>query len=208
MRAIEEIFASYEGRPLGVERFYAVLLPLVEIAGQQFLLYEVRAAHISQAGDAAFPGGRLEDGETFRQAAIRETVEEIGIAAEKIKILGEMDYFINHKRAIASFVARLEIDSLADLSVNTDEVERVFLIPLDYLMAQPPQSYEISFDPQVPADFPYDSLPKPGKQRIGRQPNQKLLFYHFKDEVVWGMTAQLTKRFIDIIQDNLLGGAS
>ncbi|HDR52409.1 MAG TPA: CoA pyrophosphatase, partial [Mariniphaga anaerophila] len=42
------------------------------------------------AGQVAFPGGRIELGETARETALRETWEEIGIPPEKIEILGSL----------------------------------------------------------------------------------------------------------------------
>lgn len=37
----------------------------------------------------AFPGGKIEDGELFRECALRETREEVGIIADARSLLGE-----------------------------------------------------------------------------------------------------------------------
>ncbi|ARF53088.1 NUDIX hydrolase [Streptomyces gilvosporeus] len=36
-----------------------------------------------------FPAGKVEDGETAEQAAVRETMEETGLTVEALKLLGE-----------------------------------------------------------------------------------------------------------------------
>ena len=41
------------------------------------------------SGYWAFPGGKIEDGELFRECALRETAEEVGIIADIHSILDE-----------------------------------------------------------------------------------------------------------------------
>ena len=44
----------------------------------------------NHTGQVSFPGGRVDDGETFEQAAVRETYEEIGVDPRTIEILGRL----------------------------------------------------------------------------------------------------------------------
>ena len=60
--------------PMDAAVKFAVLVPLVEANGELHLLYEVRAATLQrQPGEVCFPGGRIEEGETAVQCALRET---------------------------------------------------------------------------------------------------------------------------------------
>ena len=82
-------------------RAYAVLAPLVEREGELYLLYEVRAKSLRrQPGEVCFPGGRMEEGESPEECALRETWEELAIPPERVRLLGRLD-FIAHR---ASFL--------------------------------------------------------------------------------------------------------
>ncbi|HCO18254.1 MAG TPA: NUDIX hydrolase, partial [Tissierellales bacterium] len=43
-------------------------------------------------GDWVLPKGRLEKGETFKTAALREVLEESGVKGEVIEYIGEVNY--------------------------------------------------------------------------------------------------------------------
>lgn len=201
LEKIYHIFQSYEAQPLGIDKYYAVLIPLVVIDEELYILYESRAAGISQGGDTSFPGGRVEEGESFKEAAVRETVEELGLTPDKIALLGEMDYVVERDRVIACFVAQLNIDSLEDLAVNPDEVAYPFLVPFMKLFRQETKAYTFSHELQIDADFPYEKIPG-GKAYPfrNRQVTDQMPFYDVDDEVLWGLTARLTERLMDIVR--------
>src|SRR5690625_1817178 len=88
---IKETIQNYEPKIYGNRRESAVLLPLIKRDGEWHILYEVRSQIVSQAGDSSFPGGSVEDGETFKEAAIRETMEELNLHENNIQMIGEID---------------------------------------------------------------------------------------------------------------------
>ncbi len=51
----------------------------------------VKRGHPPLAGEWSIPGGVLEMGETLRQAAVREALEETGLAVEPGELLGVFD---------------------------------------------------------------------------------------------------------------------
>jgi 8-oxo-dGTP pyrophosphatase MutT (NUDIX family) len=77
--------------PAGFRRA-AVLLPFWEQDGAVRVLLTRRSKRMSRhAGEVAFPGGLVEPGENWEQAALRETDEEVGIDASRIDIVGRLD---------------------------------------------------------------------------------------------------------------------
>jgi len=61
-------------------------------AGGAALLLTRRGAHLSaHARQWAFPGGRIDQGETPLQAALRETHEEVGLALTADDLIGRLD---------------------------------------------------------------------------------------------------------------------
>ncbi|MCU1691314.1 MAG: hypothetical protein JWM64_405 [Frankiales bacterium] len=58
--------------------------------GPELLLIERAATMRSHAGQAAFPGGALDEDETPVAAALREATEEVGLDPASVRVLGEL----------------------------------------------------------------------------------------------------------------------
>ena len=75
---IQKKISNRKGRPLGIEKDFSVLLPLIKVKDELHILYEVRSKNLdTQPGEISFPGGMVENGETYKDAAVRETIEEL-----------------------------------------------------------------------------------------------------------------------------------
>jgi 8-oxo-dGTP pyrophosphatase MutT (NUDIX family) len=112
----------------------AVLVPVVARPGGATLLLTTRAASLRRhAAQVAFPGGRLDPGETALQAALREAHEEIGLEAGFVRPLGFLDaYLTGTGYRIVPLVAEIQAD--AALLPNPDEVDEIFELPLEFLL--------------------------------------------------------------------------
>ena len=113
----------------------AVLVPLVEREPGLTVLLTQRTDHLrDHPGQISFPGGRLAAGdETPLAAALRETNEELGIAAELVEVAG---YLPPHP-VITGFALTPVVGFLpASIVLIPDpiEVAEVFEVPLDFIL--------------------------------------------------------------------------
>ena len=102
--------------------------------GEAAFILTTRAASLSShAGQRAYPGGRVDPGESVEQAALRELAEEVGLELETDQVLGRLDdYATRSGFVIAPVVVWGGQD--AELNANPGEVERIHRIPLRELM--------------------------------------------------------------------------
>lgn len=182
----------------------AVTVPLLEIGNEWHLLFQLRAAGIPQEGEICFPGGRFDDAKDtdFRATAIRETSEELGIAEERIRIIGQMDTLAASMGAtVDPFVAVLDIGSADMLSPNRSEVERVFTLPLSYLSSLEPEIYHtrLEIHPEEISDSGTESMIFPAKDlglperyhRAWGNRKMRVLVYRTREGIIWGITAEI-----------------
>lgn len=187
--------------PLDVNEEYSVVLPLINIEGSWELIYEVRSNELErQPGEISFPGGKVEKGESYKEAAIRETVEELNINEGNINIIGELDYLVSRDNTIIhAFAAIIEKVHIKDIKPSIEEVNHIFTVPIDFFIENEPELYYIDLYPSINDDFPYNLIPN-GKNYRWRMGKHSVYFYNYKDYVIWGYTAKITKNFIDIIR--------
>ncbi|HEM5422564.1 CoA pyrophosphatase [Streptococcus suis] len=197
---LQALLKDYKPQPLGEKRSYAVFLPLVWSDNQWQVLYEIRSESISQPGEVSFPGGRVEVGETPQQAAVREVMEELNIQPEQIDILGEIDYLVLERSTVHCFVGRLNLDWTTILP--NEEVARIFTVPLSTLLTTQPVYYQLNSQIVPDCDFPFERL-RGGVDYPFSHHKRSVPFYENLPENIWGMTAQFTHRFTEIVKSNL-----
>jgi 8-oxo-dGTP pyrophosphatase MutT (NUDIX family) len=154
----------------------AVLMPIFHREDDYFFLLTQRTHTVeTHKGQISFPGGVAEtQDEVLSETALRETWEEVGLASDKIEVLGEFDEYLSVTGLIVTaFVAR--IDHPFVLNPNPDEVEETLQIPLSLFRDE--SRLRVEFRRRFDRDLP-------------------VYYYNFQGREVWGLTAQMIRDFI------------
>ena len=156
----------------------AVLVPIYEKQGQYYILFIKRTEGVEKhKGEISFPGGAGEERDkTLLDTARRECAEEISLMPEDIEILGELDdeASIKTNYIISPFVALIPWPY--QFKVDGKETEEIIEAPTSALL-----------------DKGYS------RQEIGEGETTASYFYHYQGRVIWGVTARILKKFLDIL---------
>ena len=114
----------------------AVLIPVINRNGQATILLTQRTEHLSShSGQVAFPGGKIDPGETPQQAALREADEEVGLDSAQVDVIGTFGtYYSGSGYSISPVIGMVRGEPV--LALNHDEVAASFEVPLSFLMDQ------------------------------------------------------------------------
>lgn len=187
---------------LGSEEFskYAILLPLIQKVDGLHVLFEVRSLKLRrQPGEICFPGGKIDSNDkNEKSAAIRETLEELGLDQCDISDVFPLDYLISPFSMIlypyAGFIHKPD-----SLRPNPSEVEEVFTVPLSFFLENQPQIHHVHLKPEPEENFPFDLIVG-GENYPWQCRKMDEFFYLYENRVIWGLTAKILAHFITILQ--------
>jgi coenzyme A diphosphatase NUDT7 len=176
----------------------AVLVPLIWKNGQLCVLFEVRSTQLSwQPGEICFPGGRIEVEDSSPQVtAVRETQEELALSGEEIQVLGPLE------EIMSSIGVKLHpyvgfLSPFHAIIPSEDEVAEVFTVPLEFLLQNEPIIGHMEMGTRPLENFPFSLIPGYSKEWRARK-TYPVLFYQYEKYVIWGLTAQVLQKFLEI----------
>ena len=127
----------------------------------------------------SFPGGAYEKRNgTLVDTALRECAEEIGLKAEAVELLGELDDTVTttSNYIISPFVAAIPWPH--PLKLNRRETEEIIEVPISALLDKSSLRQETEIlDGEVVSSYSY----------------------HYQGRVIWGATARILNQFLDIL---------
>lgn len=157
----------------------AVLIALVRRQEALSVLYTERSPDLrSHSGQVAFPGGKIDPTDKGPgDAALREAWEEVALDRDEARILGYMPaYFTGSNYMITPVVA--EVRPHRAFVGNPGEVKTVFEVPLPLLMRS--ENFQT---------FHFER---------GERKGSTWQIAH-EGLVIWGITANLTRRFYELV---------
>ena len=119
--------------PAAAAKAAAVLAPIYALDGRPYLLFTQRSLALSShRGEISFPGGSRDATDvSLRQTALRETMEELGLDAGRVEILGALPSVFT---AVSNFLvvpyAGWMGEGLPALRPNPSEVAEIIQAPL------------------------------------------------------------------------------
>lgn len=90
---------------------------------------EIACIYREARGDWTFPKGKLDKGETFEQAALREVLEETGMHCEVVKFAGTTNY--THRKGRPKIVAYYLMTVTQGEFEPNEEVDELVWLPLE-----------------------------------------------------------------------------
>ena len=175
---------------LGEYNYYAVCVPVYK----DEMIFEVRSPFVVQPLEVSFPGGKIEEGESPYDAALRELKEETNL--DGIRKIADIEPIVTpFNTVIFSYI--VQVDNF-DLKINEAEVMEVFKVPVEFF-ATPFKKSVVDVVLQPPDDFPYELIPN-GKSYPWRKGRYEVLFYKWGDYIIWGITARIAKRAYEILK--------
>ena len=160
----------------------AALVLLYPVDDEPHVLLTVRGALRHHTGQVSFPGGAVDAGETLEHAAVREAVEEVGVVASDIQVLGRLTSlhipvsgFLLHPVVAAA-------DVRPRFMAAPEEVARLLEVPLALLEDEDTIRYE-----------------RRTFERQNRLVDVEVPFFDVHGEKVWGATAMVIAEFLALI---------
>jgi len=160
----------------------AVLLPLYERDGAVHVLFTRRSELVEHhKGQISFPGGAHDpEDPDLRYTAVRETWEEIGVAMEHVDVFAQLDEMVSVSNFLVTpFVGRITEPGPYPFVHSEVEVAEILEVPLDHL--------------RDPANLTVERQIYDGVER-------EAYAYGWRHHVIWGLTARILRRFLDLIE--------
>jgi 8-oxo-dGTP pyrophosphatase MutT (NUDIX family) len=177
-RVVPRLHSGSLEAPFGAARPSAVLVLLADGPDGAEVLLTRRAMHLrNHRGEVSFPGGRLDPGEDYVEAALREAEEEVGLPRSTAEVVGVMQPLstLVSLSWIVPVLAR--IAEPVELHGHPGEVDRVLWVPLREL-----------------------TLPGTYREEVWTRTDDEfgIVFFELDDETVWGATARMLSHLLRV----------
>ncbi len=157
-----------------------VLILLYPIKGRFHVALTLRSNRVAHhQAQISFPGGSNNPGESIVETALREAREELNIAPDSLRVLGELTPLYVPPSNYCIFPIVAAADRRPDFRAAPDEVAEIIEVPLDHLLS-------------------------PGNVKKAKWTlhgiGVEVPFYLYCKHKIWGATAMILAELLEIIQ--------
>lgn len=147
----------------------AVLAAITERERPGFLLIHRPSNMRAHPGQVAFPGGKIDPGESPVEAALREAEEELGIDPAAVTVIGQSDtYFTGTGYAVTPVIA--VVPPHIEIRPNPTEVAAWF---------------------EAPVDFVFDGANHDEQSAVWKGATRRYIEIMWQEHRIWGVTAAI-----------------
>ena len=183
---VRQALADHEPNELEVGNLRAsgVLFLLHEHQGEDHLVFQQRTHTVRHhKGEISLPGGARDPEDIDLQAtALRETHEEIGVAADLIEIYGQLDDTETRTGyLIRPYVGAAPNGVAIEFTEAVREVTELIHVPVSHLLSEESHGWK--------------AIDRDGQQAT-------VPGYTWEDHVIWGATARMLGQFLQLLGTN------
>jgi 8-oxo-dGTP pyrophosphatase MutT (NUDIX family) len=165
--------------PIDTLRSSAVLIVVADGAdgGADVLLTRRSQDLTNHRGEISFPGGRVDVGESFEAAALREAHEEVSLEPSLVQVVGRLDPIST--MVSRSFIVPVvgTVEHIPSLTPAASEVDRIMMVPVAELTR-------------------IDTFREELWQFEGER--RTIFFFELDDETIWGATARMLHQLLRV----------
>jgi 8-oxo-dGTP pyrophosphatase MutT (NUDIX family) len=192
MDTIEQINAILRGRePAVIEegssqyRQAAVLVPLFRDKDEYKILFTKRTDRVDEhKGQISFPGGSVDEGDaSYKETALREAFEEVGLLREDVRILGRTD---DHLTVASNFIIHPFVGFIPypyPFEINSHEVKRLIEVPFSSFVENPAATRKDVYE--------FEGVLYEGP------------VYDYQGDIIWGASARIMENFLEILGEKI-----
>jgi 8-oxo-dGTP pyrophosphatase MutT (NUDIX family) len=192
MDTVEQIKAILRGRdPVVIEdgssqyRQAAVLIPLFRDKSEYKILFTKRTNRVDEhKGQISFPGGSVDEGDpSYKETALREAFEEVGLLREDVRILGRTDDSLT---VASNFIIHPFVGFIPypyPFEINSHEVKRLIEVPFKAF---------IEHNAAIREDvYEFDGVLYEGP------------VYEYQGDIIWGASARIMENLLEILGEKI-----
>lgn len=164
--------------PARIRLAAGLLLMFPDRNGAAHIVLTVRSDAVRHGGQVSLPGGVVDPGETFEQAALREAHEEVGLDTRGVRILGALTPLDIPVSGFRLHPIAAACDARPQLRPSDGEVARILEVDIDELLAP-------------------SCLVDTERTREGR--TMIVPGFHLAGVEIWGATAMILAEFLAVL---------